>query len=174
VEPKAPLIAIADLHGRRQRTCAADSPSQPIISPNEYRNFHFPHTRIVLSSNLMPSEQDLPPAAVDHVSFMLTLAKRKHEEAMDMVGTPDAKALPRLRQVLQLLEEVEVLAQDAASYVNSDAMAAALKELHQQQTSIALAIERMENLPKPSPWASSWLWMVLVMLAVAVSAVAAC
>lgn len=116
----------------------------------------------------MPCEPDLPPAAVDHVSSMLTLAKRKHEEAMAMVGTPDANALPRLRQVLQLLEEVEVLAQDAASYVNSDAMAVALKELHQQQASIALAIERMENLPKPSPWASSWPWMVLVMVAVAV------
>lgn len=89
-----------------------------------------------------------------------------------MVGTPDANALPRLRQVLQLLEEVEVLAQDAASYVRSDAMAVALKELHQQQASISLAIEQMENLPKPSPWTSPWLWVVMVMAAVAVSAVA--
>lgn len=92
---------------------------------------------------------------------------------MTMIGTPDANAISRLRHVLQLLEEVEVLAQDAASYVRSDAMAAALKELHQQQASIALAIERMENPRKPSPWASSWPWMVLVMVAVAVSAVAA-
>lgn len=104
---------------------------------------------------------------------MLALAKRKHEEAMAMVGSPDANAILRLKQVLQLLEEVELLAEDARSYVRSDVLAAALKQLHQQQASIVLAIERMENLPKPSPWTSPWPWMVLVMLAVAVSVLAA-
>ena len=87
---------------------------------------------------IMTSRLDLPSAGVVHVSSMLILAKQKHEEAMTMIGTPDANAISRLRHVLQLLEEVEVLAQDAASYVRSDAMAAALKELHQQQASIAL------------------------------------
>ena len=131
-------------------------------------------TRLTLHSADMTPEPDLPPAAVDHVSSMLTLAKQKHDEAMAMVGTPDANALPRLRQVMQLLEEVEILAQDAASYVRSDIMAVALKELHHQQASIALAIERMENLPKPSQWTSPWPWVVMgmVMAAVAVSTVA--
>ncbi len=88
-----------------------------------------------------------------------------------MVGTPDADAIPRLRQVLQTLEEVELLAEDAGSYVESDAVRAALKELHQQQASIKLAIERLENLSKRSPWASPWPWIVLVMVAVVVLAV---
>ena len=38
----------------------------------------------------MTTSSDIPTAAVDHVSSMLTLAKQKHEEAMAMVGTPDA------------------------------------------------------------------------------------
>lgn len=97
---------------------------------------------------------DLPTAAFDHVSSMLTFALRKHEEAMAMVGIPDANAIPRLRQVLQLLEEVELLAEDAGSYVESDAMGAALKVLQQQQASIRRSLERLENLSKRPPWAS--------------------
>ena len=116
----------------------------------------------------MADESDLPPAAFDHVSSMLTLAKRKHEEAMAMVGTPDANAIPRLRQVLQLLEEVELLAEDAGSYVQTDAVAIALRELQQQQASIRLAIERLETLSKRSPWASPLPWIVLVIVVLVV------
>ena len=92
---------------------------------------------------------------------MLTLAKQKHGEAMAMIGTPDANAIARLRRVLQLLEEVELLAEDAGSYVENDAMLVALKELQQQQVSIKLAIERLEKLSKRSPWVSPWPWIVL-------------
>ena len=114
----------------------------------------------------MADESDLPPAAFDHVSSMLTLAKRKHEEAMAMVGSPDANAIPRLRRVLQLLEEVEILAEDAASYVKNDVMAAALRELQQQQASLKLSIERLENLSKGPPSSSPWPWIVLMVVAV--------
>lgn len=114
----------------------------------------------------MADESDLPPAAIDHVSSMLTLAKRKHEEAMAMVGSPDPNAIPRLRQVLQLLEEVELLAEDAASYVETDVMAAALRELQQQQASLKLSIERLENLSKGPPSSSPWPWIVLMVVAV--------
>jgi hypothetical protein len=58
------------------------------------------------------------------------------------------------------LDEVELLAEDASSYVESDAMVAALNELQQQQASIKLAIERLEKLPKRSPWVSRWPWIV--------------
>lgn len=118
----------------------------------------------------MITDSDLPSTAIDHVSSMLTLAKQKHEEAMAMVGTPDANAIPRLRQVLQLLDEVELLAEDAGSYVENDAMLVALKELHQQQASINLAIERLEKLSKRSPWASPWPWIVVLVLVVVVIA----
>ena len=112
----------------------------------------------------MTADSDLPTAAVDHVSSMLTLAKQKHEEAMAMVGVPDVNAIPRLRKVLQLLEEVELLAEDAGSYVEGDAMRAALKELRQQQASIKLAIERMGRLSQRSPWATPWPWITLAAL----------
>ena len=116
----------------------------------------------------MTTESDLPTAAIDHVSSMLTLAKQKHEEAMAMVGTPDANAVLRLRQVLQLLVEVELLAEDAGSYVENDAIEAALKELSQQQASIKLAIERLEKLSKLSPWVSPWPWIVVMAVLVVV------
>ena len=112
----------------------------------------------------MTINSDLPTAAANHVSSMLMLAKQKHEEAMAMVGLPDANAIPRLRKVLQLLEEVELLAEDAGSYVENDAMVGALKELQQQQASIKLAIERLEKLSKRSPWASPWPRIVLLVL----------
>lgn len=112
----------------------------------------------------MTTNSDLSTAAIDHVSSMLTLAKQKHQEAMAMIGAPDANAIPRLRQVLQLLDEVELLAEDAGSYVENDAMLAALKELQQQQVSIKLAIERLETLSKRSPWASPWPWIVVLVL----------
>ncbi len=112
----------------------------------------------------MATDSDFPSVAVDHVSSMLTLARQKHEEAMAMVGLPDANAIPRLRKVLQLLEEVELLAEEAGSYVENDAMVGALKELQQQQASIKLAIERLEKLSKRSPWASPWPWIVLLVL----------
>lgn len=116
----------------------------------------------------MTNDTYLPTAAIDHVSAMLTLAKQKHGEAMAMVRAPDANAITRLRQVLQLLEEVELLAEDAGSYVENDAMEAAVKELQQQEAAIKLAIERLENLSKHSPWASHWLWIVLLVLFVVV------
>jgi hypothetical protein len=107
------------------------------------------------------NDTDLPTNAVDHVSSMLTLAKQKHQEAIAMVGVPDVNAIPRLRKVLQLLDEVKLLAEDAGSYVENDAMESALKELQQQQASIKLAIERLEKLSKRSPWVSPWPWIVL-------------
>lgn len=87
---------------------------------------------------------------------------------MAMVGTPDANAVLRLRQVLQLLEEVEILAEDAGSYVENDAMDAALNELQQQHASIKLAIERLEKLSNRSPWASLWPWIVVMTVLVVV------
>ena len=116
----------------------------------------------------MITHSDLPNAAIDHVSSMLTLAKQKHQEAMAMIATPDANAIPRLRQVLQLLDEVELLAEDAGSYVEDDVMAVALNELQQQKVSIKLAIERLEQLSKHSLWVSPWPWIVVMAVFVAV------
>jgi len=45
------------------------------------------------------SDPDLPDAAVEHISQMLTLAKIKHQEAIALLGTPDLNALPRLHEV---------------------------------------------------------------------------
>ena len=104
------------------------------------------------------ADPDLPDADVEHISQMLTLAKRKHQEAMVMLSTPDPNAVPRLREVLRLLEEVELLADDATSYVEADVMKAAIKDLHFQQASVQAAIARLENVRVQSPWATPWPW----------------
>lgn len=39
------------------------------------------------------ADPDLPDAAVEHISQMLTLAKSKHQEAMALLSTPDPNAL---------------------------------------------------------------------------------
>ena len=115
------------------------------------------------------TDPDLPDAAVEHISQMLTLAKRKHQEAMAMLGAPDPSAVPRLREVLRLLEEVELLADDASTYIETDVMKAALKDLHFQQATVQAAIARLENVKVQSPWATPWPWITLTVLALLIA-----
>jgi hypothetical protein len=115
------------------------------------------------------ADPDLPDAAVEHISHMLTLAKSKHQEAMALLGTPDPNALPRLREVLRLLEEVELLADDASTYVEADVMKAATKDLHVQQAAIQAAIARLESVKVQSPWATPWPWFTLIVIALLIA-----
>jgi hypothetical protein len=107
---------------------------------------------------------ELPDAAIVHVSQMLALAKSKHQEAMTMLGTPVQNALPRLQEVLKLLDEVELLANDAATYVDADVMEAAIKNLHVQQASVKMAIAQLQAMKTQSPWATPWPWITLILL----------
>jgi hypothetical protein len=107
---------------------------------------------------------DLPDAAVEHISQMLTLAKSKHQKAMALLGTPVQNALPRLQEVLRLLDEVELLAEDAATYVDADVMEAAIKNLHVQQASVKMAIAQLQAMKTQSPWATPWPWITLILL----------
>ena len=115
------------------------------------------------------ADPDLPDAAVEHISHMLTLAKSKHQDAMALLGTPDPNALPRLREVLRLLEEVELLADDASTYVEADVMKAAIKDLHFQQAAIQAAIARLESVKLQSPWATPWPWFTLIIIALLIA-----
>ena len=101
------------------------------------------------------SDPDLPDAAVEHISQMLSLAKSKHQEAMALLRTPDRNALPRLREVLHLLEEVELLADDTATYVEADVMKSAIKDLHFQQASVQIAIAQLQAVKTRSPSATT-------------------
>ncbi len=115
------------------------------------------------------TDHDLPDAAVEHIGQMLTLAKSKHQEAMALLGTPDPNAVPRLREVLRLLDEVELLAEDASTYVEADVMKAAIKDLHFQQAAVQAAIARLESVKVQSGWATPWPWITLIMLALVIA-----
>lgn len=115
------------------------------------------------------ADPDLSEAAVEHISQMLKLATSKHQEAMALLGTPDPNALPRLHEVLRLLEEVELLAADAATYVEADVMKAAIKDLHLQQASVQNAIGQIQAMKARSPWATPWPWFTLIVLALLIT-----
>ena len=117
------------------------------------------------------ADLQLPDAAVEHISQMLTLAKSKHQGAMTLLGRPDPNAVPRLREVLRLLEDVELLADDAVTYVETDVMKAAIKDLHFQQAAVQAAIARLENVKVQSPWATPWPWFSLIILALLIAQV---
>lgn len=79
-----------------------------------------------------------------HVSDMLAEATRLHQAAMGELHSPHDNPLPRLKKALKLLEDVEVLADDSASYVDSEAMKEAIKQLHLQQGQIQAMIVQLE------------------------------
>ena len=90
-----------------------------------------------------------------HVSDMLAEATRLHQAAMGELHSPHDNPLPRVKKALKLLEDVEVLADDSASYVDSETMKDAIKQLHQQQGQIQAMIIQLEaqaNRFNPLPW----------------------
>ena len=96
-----------------------------------------------------------PEPVEAHVSDMLAEAKRLHQAAMGELHSPHDNPLPRLKKALKLLEDVEVLADDSASYVDSETMKDAIKQLHQQQGQIQAMIIQLEaqaNRFNPLPW----------------------
>jgi hypothetical protein len=114
------------------------------------------------------ADRDPSDAAVEHVGQMLRLAKSKHQEAIALLGTPDLNALPRLHEVLRLLEDVELLAGDAATLVGADVMKAAIKELHFQQASVQMAIAQLQAVKSRSPWGAPWPWIALLALGIVI------
>ena len=110
------------------------------------------------------NDPDMPDAAITNISQMLMLAKGKHQEAITFLGRPDRNALPRLREVLRLLNEVELLADDAATYVETGMIKAAMKDLHFQQATVQAAIIRLESAGAQTPWRTPWPWVTLFLL----------
>ena len=100
-----------------------------------------------------------------HVGAMLAEATRLHKEALTYLDKPKADPLPQLREAERLLNEAEILASDAASYVDATQMDSALAELHRQQGEVRAMIVKVENASQtkaPSVW---WLAVVAIVFA---------
>ena len=80
-----------------------------------------------------------------HVGAMLAEATRLHKEALTYLDKPKADPLPQLREAERLLNEAEILASDAASYVDATQMDTALAELHRQQGEVRAMIVQVES-----------------------------
>lgn len=95
------------------------------------------------------------PVATEHVSNMLIEATRLHQSSIAELHSPHDNPLPRLRKALKLIDESALLAEDAASYGDSDALRKGLKELHQTQGQIKAMITQLEaqsSRPSYLPW----------------------
>lgn len=104
----------------------------------------------------------------DHVGAMLAEATRLHKAAMSQLNKPKADPMPQLLKAQKLLEEAEVLASDAATYVDTAQMNEALAELHRQQGEVRAMIVQIETRAKRSSGANlGW-----VVLAIAVTVLA--
>ena len=82
----------------------------------------------------------------EHVRAMLAEATRLHKQALTYLGRPKADPMPQLREAARILNEAEVLASDAASYVDATQMDAALAELHRQQGQVGRLRTRLRFL----------------------------
>lgn len=80
----------------------------------------------------------------EHIGAMLSLAARLHKAAMSQLDKPKADPMPQLLKAQKLLEEAEVLASDAASYVDADELDSALAELYRQQGEVRAMIGQVE------------------------------
>lgn len=100
-----------------------------------------------------------------HLSAMLAEATRLHREAMSHLDKPKADPLPQLRAAKRLLAEVEILASDAASYVDATQMDTTLADLHRQQDQVDAMIVQVEAMKR---WKNTgaWCWIVLAVLVV--------
>lgn len=78
----------------------------------------------------------LDPAVEGHICAMLRLGLAKHRAATNLLAGPTAKAADTLQHILLLLDDVDLLVSDAASYVDSAMLEAALAQLHRRQNDL--------------------------------------
>jgi hypothetical protein len=103
----------------------------------------------------------------DHLSSILVEATRLHKEAMSKLDSHKADPLPQLREAKRLLAEVEILASDAASYVDATQMDTTLADLHRQQGQVDAMIVQVEA-RKRHTISGAWGWIVLAALLVVI------
>lgn len=94
-------------------------------------------------------------AITAHLSAMLAEATRLHRDAMSHLSKPKADPLPQLLEAKRLLAEVEILASDAASYVDVIQMDTTLADLHRQQGQVDAMIVQVEVMKR---WKNSGAW----------------
>lgn len=99
-------------------------------------------------------------AITKHLSAILVEATRLHKEAMTYLDKPRADPLPQLREAKRLLAEVEILASDAASYVDATQMDTTLADLHRQQGHVDAMIVQVEARKRHTN-NGAWGWIVL-------------
>jgi streptomycin 6-kinase len=102
-------------------------------------------------------------AVAYHLFAILVEATRLHKEAMSQLDSPKADPLPQLREAKRLLAEVEILASDAASYVDATQMDSTLADLHRQQGQVDAMIAHVESRKRHTN-NGAWGWIIIVVL----------
>ena len=104
----------------------------------------------------------------DHLSAILVEATRLHKDAMSQLDSPKSDPIPQLREAKRLLAEVEILASDAASYVDATQMDTTLADLHRQQGQVDAMLIQVEARKRHTNY-SAWGWIGLAALLVIVA-----
>ena len=99
----------------------------------------------------------------DHLSAILVEATRLHKDAMSQLDSPKSDPIPQLREAKRLLAEVEILASDAASYVDATQMDTTLADLHRQQGQVDAMIIQVEARKRHTNY-GVWGWIGLAAL----------
>ena len=90
---------------------------------------------------------------------------------MSQLDSPKADPLPQLREAKRLLGEVEILASDAASYVDATQMDTSLADLHRQQGQVDAMIIQVEARKRHTN-NGAWGWIVIGAMLVIVAVLA--
>lgn len=106
-------------------------------------------------------------ALYEHISDMIGEAARLHQEAMQTLTIASSDPLSQLKRAQKLLQDCEILAADAGSYVDSSRMQEGLANLHKQQGQIDLMISQLEQNPRVRR-SGSFSWVILLLLTTAV------
>lgn len=110
--------------------------------------------------------------AEQHVFEMLTLASRRHREAIEAIEARPID-IERARAADGHLADAELLVQDCLDLTGDLRLEVALDQLRDQRRMLAEGLARFDAIaamPKPaSVWATPWPWLSLMLIAVALA-----
>jgi Ni2+-binding GTPase involved in maturation of urease and hydrogenase len=105
-------------------------------------------------------------ATADHVNAMLKHATQLHKRAVAVIETGEGDPVPRIHEAIAKLDNVLLLATDAASYLHDEKgeMDQVINSVHEQKAMLKVALMQIEAQQAASPWSQPWPWLSLIFI----------
>ena len=109
-------------------------------------------------------------ATVEHVNAMLAHATQLHKEAVAEIELGEGDPIPQIREAIDKLDSVLLLANDAATYLHDDQdqMLQVIEAIHEQKAMLKVTLLQIEAKRVSSPWSRPWPWLSLLLIAIAI------